>query len=305
MKLRITEIQRFCMHDGPGIRTTVFFKGCPLRCVWCHNPETQKPGQEIQFYLSRCIYCGACVEACPEGAQQLDLSGTVPVRRFLREKCVGCLRCVSACPSGALAGALSELSPEEVLGEVLKDKAFYGASGGLTLSGGEPLMQAEGALALLKLAKANGLTTAIETSGCFDPELLPELVPLTDTFLWDFKDSDPERHLKNTGNTGKSCRENLQRADALGAVSVLRCIIVRGVNSEDAHIDAIGKFWHTLKNCREVELIPYHAYGGAKMVSLGLEDNGNTDWIPEPELIRHIADRLRADGVPVKAPEER
>ena len=306
MKLRITEIQRFCMHDGPGIRTTVFFKGCPLRCAWCHNPETQHAGQEIQFYLSRCIYCGACVQACPEEAQLLRVgAGTgAPERQFLRGKCILCLKCVSACPSGALEAVLSEVSPEEVLSEVLKDKAFYGASGGLTLSGGEPLMQAEGALALLKLAKENGITTAIETSGCFDPELINELVPLTDTFLWDFKDSDDIRHKRYTGVSGELSRANLRRADALGAVSALRCIIVRGVNSDDAHIDAVAAFWHTLANCTCAELIPYHAYGAGKAVSLGLEDNGRPGWIPEPELMRHAAERLRAQGVPVKAPEE-
>ena len=144
MTLPVAEIQRFCMHDGPGVRTVVFFKGCPLRCAWCHNPEMQKAGQEILFYPQKCIFCGACVSACPTGAQIIH-----PERRFERDKCVACGLCAEVCCTNALAPAARDMTVEEILFAVMKDKAFYGEAGGVTLSGGEPLLHGEGSIRLL------------------------------------------------------------------------------------------------------------------------------------------------------------
>ncbi len=292
--MRITEIQRFCMHDGPGLRTTVFLKGCPLRCAWCHNPETQEPFQQLLFYRDKCIGCGACAAVCPTGARRrLTENGFL----YDRSRCRGCLACADACPTAALEPSLREMSAEEVFREIERDRAFYGRDGGVTLSGGEPLLQGEEVLALFAKCRAEGIGTAVETCGYFDGALLPALVPLTGLFLWDFKDGDDERHKKNTGVSNARIRENLLFADSLGAETVLRCILVRGVNTEDRHYRAVAALFHELRHCLYAELIPYHAYGGAKMLPLGLPDNGNPAWIPAEEDMENARTRLTGLGV--------
>ena len=179
--MRIANIQRFCMHDGPGIRTTVFFKGCPLRCLWCHNPETQKSESEILFYASKCIGCRSC-EGCPEGAHVFS-----PDHALLRGLCVGCGACSSVCPASALELSGTDYSERELLEIIERDLPFYSEGGGVTLSGGEPFLQSEDALSLLRLCKAGGLDTAVETCGFFSSDILPTAVPLVDLFLWDIK----------------------------------------------------------------------------------------------------------------------
>ena len=294
--MRVSEIQRFCMHDGPGVRTTVFLKGCPLRCAWCHNPETQKPGPEILFWQNKCVGCGACAAVCPVGAHRLTEDGHF----FDRSVCKGCGKCAEVCCAGALSPSMRAMSVREVYAEIERDRAFYGTSGGMTLSGGEPLAQGDEALSLLRLCREGGIGTAIETSGFFDGDLLPALIPLTDCFLWDFKDGNDERHRQYTGALNGPVIRNLLRADELGAVTALRCIMVRGVNMEEDHYRAIADLWGRLCGCLYVELLPYHAYGGSKMTALGGRDNGRTDWIPSEDDMARAADRLRALGTNLK-----
>ena len=278
--LPVAEIQRFCMHDGPGVRTVVFFKGCPLRCAWCHNPEMQKVGQEIQFYPQKCIFCGACVSACPAGAQVIH-----PERRFERDTCAACGLCADVCCTNALVPVAKDMTAEEILRAVMKDKAFYGEAGGVTLSGGEALIHGEGIISLLTACKEAGLTTAVETCGYFDGELLPTLVPVTDLFLWDVKDTDDERHKAYTGVSNRRILDNLRRVDALGGKTRLRCIMVAGVNTVESHYEALSELALSLAYCEGVEFLPYHAYAGSKMISLGLDDNGRVDWIPDAETV--------------------
>ena len=275
-RLPVTQIQRFCTHDGPGLRTTVFLKGCPLRCVWCHNPETQSALPEFFYNEALCIGCGACQSVCPAGAHALS-SGE---HRIDRDACVGCMACARACPSGALEACAAEPSIGDILNAVLRDRAFFGQSGGLTLSGGEPLLHAGPVCRLLREAKTAGLHTAVETCGFFEEAWLSEAVPVTDLFLWDFKDSDEGRHLANTGVSLQPILKNLRAADEQGAPIRLRCILIRSVNLTREHLEAIAGLYASLRHAEGVELLPYHTYGASKGRQLGRENAARPDWIP-------------------------
>lgn len=280
VRFTVTEIQRFCMHDGPGVRTTVFFKGCPLRCQWCHNPETQKAAPELLYYPTKCIGCRLCESVCPKGVHAFEGEHTLK-----REKCVACGACVKVCPSRALELCGRETSIEELLTALLKDRAFYGEAGGVTLSGGEPLMQGEKLVDLLAACKEKGLSTAIETCGYGELSLIEKVIPYTDLFLWDVKDTDALRHRQYTGVSNEKILENLRAADALGAKTRLRCILVNGVNTDETHYRKVSELALSLKHCEGVEWLPYHAYGGTKSVFIGEPDNGNKLWIPTKEQL--------------------
>ncbi len=207
---------------------------------------------------------------------------------------------MQVCCSKALEFSYTEMTVKEVLAEVKKDCAFYGEKGGITLSGGEPLLQPEETLELLRICKGSSIHTAIETCGCFNPSVLSELVPLVDCFLWDFKDGNEERHRQYTGTSNSEIQSNLLLADSMGAEIILRCIMVRNVNMKEDHYRAIAGLWHRLKHCRYVELIPYHAFGGSKMIALAQKDNGNPKWIPEEADLRNAVQFLETLGVVTK-----
>ena len=262
------------MHDGPGVRTTVFWKGCPLRCKWCHNPETQSKVDELLYYDVKCIYCGACVDICSSGVHSLECGHVI-----LRDNCKSCFECVEACPTSALVTCGRDMSIDEILTIVERDKAFYGRDGGITLSGGEPLFQPY-SVELLRACRERGISTAVETCGCVSEDVLRAVIPYTDLFLWDIKDTNAERHKKYTGVSNEKIISNLKMADSLGAKIRLRCIVVNGVNTDIEHYERLADLANSLENCEGIELIPYHAYGGSKAKLLGGEDNGNKDWIP-------------------------
>lgn len=294
MKINVTDIQKFCMHDGPGVRTVIFMKGCPLRCFWCHNPETASNFNYPLFYENKCVICGTCAQVCPTGAHLFEEG-----HRFDHSLCVNCGLCAEACPTGALKANYKAYTPQELIDIVLQDKAFYGTEGGLTLSGGDPLAQAGGAAEILKLAKENGISTCIETEGYASEAELLAVLPYTDLFLWDFKESNAERFRKNTGGTSPQIGIGLlHRADDFGTPSVLRCILLSGINTEKAHYEAIARLFRSLKHCERVEIMPYHAYGGSKMIPLGFEDNGNKDLIPTAEELDAAAAFFEKNGIP-------
>ena len=289
---RVTRIQKFCTHDGPGIRTAVFFKGCPLRCAWCHNPETRSPKTGVLLSKMLCIGCGSCARVCPN-----SVHGDAQERRFEAEKCMGCGACAEACPSGALEMDSVPMTVGDIVTEVVKDRVFYGKDGGLTISGGEPMFQPEACIALLRAAKEAGITTAVETSGYFDGKYIPELARFTDTFLWDFKDSDPERHRRHTGHTNRRILENLRMLDGYDSDIRLRCIMVAGINMTAAHAEAIAELSASISHCSGVELLPYHAYGTSKAEQAGVYMEAHKEWIPTDDAMRKFEDILIGRGV--------
>ena len=291
--MRIADIQRFCMHDGPGIRTTIFLKGCPLHCAWCHNPETQWMQKELLFHKEKCIGCLSCA-ACPQNAH--IFSDTHKIDRSL---CLYCGACVKACPTGALEICGDDVTAARLLESIEADRAFYVEKGGVTLSGGEPLAQAEEVISFLKLCKQKDLNTAIETSGYFPSDILEHIVPLCDLFLWDIKDTCPKRHQQYTGVSNERIIDNLLSADRLGAHTRLRCILVNGVNTCDEHYENLAGLYGCLRNCEGIEFMPYHTFGGAKAVALGREDSAVKAWIPSKEQIAHAKDYLQKRGVQV------
>ena len=292
----VTDVQRFSVHDGPGIRTLVFFKGCPLRCRWCHNPETQRPAPEIRFWPARCIGCGACEKACPRGAQRRGLGRDA----FDRAKCVACGACAATCPSGALERVGEERSVADLVALALRDAPFYGRDGGLTVSGGEPLAQPDALFALLAAAREAGLTACVETCGAFDPALAPRLAALADTVLFDLKDTDAARLRENTGADLDAILRTLRALDAAGANLALRCVLVPGVNLRESHARGVADVFRSLSRARFVELLPYHALGSGKAESLGRTQH--TFETPSPADLDAFARVLRDAGVPVKAP---
>ncbi|MBR5366166.1 MAG: glycyl-radical enzyme activating protein [Clostridia bacterium] len=262
----VFNIQKFSIHDGPGIRTTVFLKGCPLRCLWCHNPEGLERSVEIEFEPTKCIGCGACVPVCPKGCQTLTEEG----RGFDREKCVRCGRCADVCLPGSLKRVGREMTVEEVIKKVMADKIFYDTSGGgMTLSGGEPFAQPAFALTLLEAAKAEGLHTAVETSGFCTKETILLASPHVDLFLFDYKATGEELHRSLTGVRQQPILENLRALSEAGAEIILRCPIIPGANDTDEHFAAIAALLNALLGIVSADLEPYHPLGTGKAPKIG------------------------------------
>ncbi len=289
----ISDIQRFCTHDGPGIRTTVFFKGCPMKCEWCHNPETQKFSPQLLFNASLCINCGACEQVCPKHAHIFNEAG----HSLDRNLCKNCLICASVCTSDACCVCGKILSVKDVLKEVMKDAPFYGTNGGVTLSGGEPLAQDE-SIELLRKLKEFGINTAVETSGCVSKERILESADFTDLFLYDIKDTDSERLKQYTGGNFSEITDNLFALDRTNK-SILRCILVFGVNTDEKHYAFISEIYSSLKNCLGVQFLPYHPYGGSKATSVFGKSNAHEEWIPPKTCIDGAKSFLQERNVTV------
>lgn len=299
----ITKIQRFSTKDGPGIRTTVFLQGCPLRCLWCHNPEAQSRGAVLIWTPQDCIGCGACSSVCGTGARCILTEQGGAHLVYDRTLCASCGRCTAICPSGACEMSSRRMSPEEVVQVVLRDMDFYGANGGITLSGGEPLWEEE-ALTLLRLCREKNLNTAVETSGAVSYMRMREAAELTDLLLFDIKDTNPERLRYMTGADMEQILSNLRLAVAVTHGKVrLRCIMVRTVNMEIPHYEGLIRLYKSLENegygdCLDgIELLPYHAYAGSKACGIGLPDNGRCEWIPTDEDMRFARNILTGQGI--------
>jgi pyruvate formate lyase activating enzyme len=235
----ILSLQRLSTEDGPGIRTTVFFKGCPLRCTWCHNPESLSPHPQVQWLESRCIACHTCLVFCPKGALS-DSDGGIKIDRA---RCDGCGACAQECPSNALELLGRQIGVDELLSELFKDRAYYEKSGGgVTLSGGEPTQQASFSADLLYKLKEAGISTALDTCGLCSPQVLERLLPCVDLMLFDLKLLDPELHKKYTGQSNDLILANLERIAAAGKRIWIRTPLIPGATDSIANIQAIGSY---------------------------------------------------------------
>ena len=290
----ITNVQRFSIHDGPGIRTTVFLKGCPLRCFWCHNPETWRFKREVQLFPDRCIGCGACLERCPQGAH-VQVDGQ---RQFRRELCQACGRCVETCYAECLVMAGRWWTPEELLQELLRDREFYQQSGGgITLSGGEPLMQQRFSLRVLQLCKGEGLHTAIETSAFGRWRELEELLPWLDLIMLDIKLMDEGEHRAATGVSNRRILANAQRLGQAPVPLIVRTPVIPTVNDTPEAIGAIALFIRDWPSLRGYELMPFHRLAEGKFRSLGLTYRASSLVAPTKETMEALARSAREAGV--------
>ena len=288
MKGRIFEIKKFAVHDGDGIRTTVFLKGCPLRCKWCHNPEGLTGAPILSYAPQKCISCGECVAVCPTGAHVVNESG----HTYSREKCIGCGKCEEVCLGEALKLYGKEVEAKDLLPELLEDRAFYeNSGGGVTLSGGEPLLQADFAKELLSLLKNEGISTAVDTSGLVPFSAFEKVVPYTDDFLYDIKAIDEDTHLFCTGVSNRLILENIKRLDEAGKNIEVRYPFVPDHN--DGEVEKIGAFLSGIKNLKKVRVLPYHAYAKSKYSYLGEEYPMGDKRMPEPSEVERAREILR------------
>ena len=290
----VFDVKHFAVHDGPGIRTTVFLKGCPLRCLWCHSPESQSPRPEVAYYPNFCIGCGACVEACPHGAQIL---GTP---KIIRERCQGAGRCAEECYAGATIMYGEEATVEELLEEVDKDRLLYETSGGgVTLSGGEPAMQPGFALALLGAFKERGYHIALDTSGHAEWGVLEKVMADADLVLYDLKHMDSFTHEEITGVPNRLILANLERAAGSGKTLVVRVPVIPGYNDSPENFTAMAGFLGGLRGVEAVELLPYHNLGTPKYNALGRGYPLEGLQTPEPEELSVLGSLLEAEGLMV------
>lgn len=265
LKGLVFNIQRFSVHDGPGIRSTVFMKGCPLSCLWCANPESQDFSPQLMTRDLKCTGCGACAASCPQGAIRITAHGG---RDIDWHQCEQCLQCVDACMFGALIRSGEPMSIEKVFDEVLRDQLFYkNSGGGITVSGGEPLLQSGFVAALLKTSKAHGLHTAVDTTGYVAWSKIQSIVHWADLLLWDLKHLDPRAHEQVTGVGNRLILENLTRA-AKWTKIWLRMPLIGGFNDDKAHMAKVIDLAREI-NAEKISLLPYHEGGRSKCEQIG------------------------------------
>lgn len=291
----VFNLQKFCVHDGPGIRTTLFFKGCPLRCSWCHNPESQSFSPELLFDSDKCTGCGRCAKTCPQSAISFTPGATLVVNRA---RCTACGKCVDACLTGAREISGYEASIKQLLSEIEKDQVFYDQSGGgITFSGGESLCQLDAVETLARAAKAGGIRIAIDTCGHVPFSYFERILDCVDLFLYDIKHMDPERHRQFTGQDNILILDNLRQLSEAGAAIFLRLPLIEGINADVENINNILSYIRNLR-IRQVNLLPYHNTGSSKHLRMGgTVPAGLT--APSSERLEQIKAQFQANGLPV------
>lgn len=294
----VFDIKRYAIHDGPGIRTTVFLKGCLLNCPWCHNPEGKAREQEFMWWKERCIGCRDCESACTKAA----ISFSDDVWLLDKAKCDLCGACVGTCHSDALKLAGREMSVAQVIEEVEKDIAFYDESGGgVNLSGGEPLLQPDFSADFLKACKEIGIHTAVDTCGHASSQVLSRISKHADLFLYDLKVIDDDKHTKFTGVSNKLILNNLKELSNGGKKTVVRFPLLPGVNNDEKDILELGEFVSSLENVKELSILPYHKAGVEKSKRLNRPtDSFFVNQAPSAETLREIQERLKGFGLEVQ-----
>ena len=260
---KIFNVQRFSLHDGPGIRTTVFMKGCPLRCLWCHNPEGLSAELQLQFFSDKCIGCGVCRNACH--------SAWMENSRIDFTKCTLCEKCVTSCPTSARTVCGREITVDDLIREVMADSAFYSEKGGITFSGGEPLLQADFIAEAAKEIKNHGYSVAVDTCGAVEWISFEKVLPYTDLFLYDVKTYSSDIHKAATGVNNTVIKENLKLLNDTGKEIWLRTPVIPGVNADEDEMVKIAEFVSAFSSVSRVTLMPYHSLGKNKYETLGYE----------------------------------
>jgi pyruvate formate lyase activating enzyme len=293
----VFDIRRFSIHDGPGIRTTVFLKGCPLSCWWCHNPESQQPEQEVMFHPNRCLRCGACQAACPNDAisRQEEMFLTNPAL------CQRCGACVTACPAQARELVGKPMSVPEVMAQIERDIPFFDESGGgVTVSGGEPLMQPRFLQALLTACKQLDLHTVLDTCGYASWKTIEEVRPFVDLFLYDIKLIDNQQHIRYTGAPNTQILSNLQKLAKSGAQIILRAPLIPGINDGEEQLNQVAALARSLPGVQHLDLLAYHYAGAGKYDRLSLGYRLAHVTPPDAERMEQIARFFRQNGLQVK-----
>jgi pyruvate formate lyase activating enzyme len=291
------DIRKYSIHDGPGIRTAVFFKGCPLACAWCHNPESQSFRPELLLRPGRCIDCGACLTSCQPDAIHASPSGVGVVTD--RERCTACGKCTLVCVAEARQLVGQQYSVNQVMAEIEADRVFYERSGGgVTFTGGEPLAQPRFLLELLSACHTRGISTVVDTSGFALWQVLDEIRPLVDLFLYDLKLMDEARHIHWTGISNSDILSNLRQLSETGSRILVRIPLIPGINDDEENLRAMGEFLASLSASPPVELLPYHNIAAAKYAGLGRE-YGLTILSPDTEHIHKCAAIIAGYGIRV------
>ena len=301
-KALISTVQKYNMYDGPGIRTIVFFKGCPLRCKWCSNPEGLERKHQVMYKRSLCVDCGACVSVCPVGIHSITpISHEHVVNREI--ECIGCRRCSDACPEGALNIVGDAKTISELMEIIEEDRMFYDMSGGgVTLGGGEALMQPEAAANLLMVCKKEGINTAIETSGYAKMESLLQVAEFVDLFLFDIKHMNPERHFEMTGVRNEIILQNLKELFTIRYNIRIRMPLLKRLNDSQEEIEEVIKFLTPYKDCKNfkgIDLLPYHKFGVNKYNQLGMDYPVFGDPSLSDEDLERIESSFKKVGIPV------
>ncbi len=292
----IINIQKYSLHDGPGIRTTVFLKGCPLRCWWCHNPESQRCEHEIMYFEERCTCCGMCVKKCTQKAISIQNSRVV----IDNGKCNACGICKDLCPNNALEYVGKDITVKELMKELEKDEIFYEESGGgITFSGGDPMVQVDFLNEVLKVCKKNEFHTAVDVSGYGSWENFKKISDKVDLFLFDLKFINNEKHKKYIEASNEVILDNLRRLSEINANIFVRMPIIKDVNDDDEHIDESIKFLSKL-NVLQVNLLPYHKIGVDKYRRLDLEYKLSGMEKPSDKKMNDIALKFKKAGIKVK-----
>lgn len=292
----ISSIQRFSTEDGPGIRTTVFMKGCPLSCPWCHNPEGLKKEPELMVLSERCIGCGECIKICPNGA--IVSTGDRLVTD--RGKCTVCGKCVEVCPTEARRIIGRYWTPEELLGEIEKDRVFYEKSeGGVTVSGGEGTFQPQFLIEFMKLCKANGIHTALDTSGYAKWHVLKKVLPFVDLVLLDLKIMEPKKHREILRGSLDLVLENAKKINEAGKRTIIRVPIVPHYTADEENIHQIARFISQLTVVERVELLPFHRMAESKYYQLGRSYPMDDVQPPSGLLMENLKRLMESHGLKV------